>query len=388
MPHTRSHRHAITRSLSFLCVLGGLFIRAAAAQDSSALINKQLDTIIRLDLKATLPDAMKQIAKETGVRLEATPAVWELLPYGRETPITAKLENLTLREGLNEITKALGLKSELKAEAVELQPMPALKRLGRRATVEELRTLLTLAATPLDAPVDAKGISTANLLAAAGETLGKLKPAIDLENRAGDIPASQMIGLARGANVLDALEAFATQSNATWYPWGSGVVVLKKQELVSSQLSRPISLRYTGEDITQVLQDLSVQSGVAFTFRPGSIQLIPAEFRRIRLVIDNAPIKQALESIAAFTGLGYSYDDRGVYIWNQTYGIDAGQRDPVVVLLDLGDGVHVPLPRSQLPSDVQQYIDKKRAEQAIKIIRDKMKKEGFVPTSQPASPDL
>lgn len=359
-----------------------------SAQDSSALINKQLDTLIKLDLKTTLPEAMKQIATETGVRLEATPAVWELLPYGRQTPITAKLENLTLREGLVELTKALGLKIELKAEAVEIQPAPSLQRLGRRATVEELRTLFTLAATGLDAPVDAKGISTANLLTGVGERLAKLKPAIEFENRAGDIPANQVIGIARSASLLDALEAFATQSSATWYPWGNGIVVLKKQELVSNQLSRPISLRYTGEDITQVLQDLAAQSGVVFTFRPGSIQLIPAEFRRVRLVIDNAPIKQALESISAFTGLGYSYDDRGVYIWNQTYGIDAGQRDPIVVLLDLGDGVQVPLPRSQLPSDVQQYIDKKRAENAIRMIREKMKKEGFVPTTQPASPDL
>ena len=193
----------MTRILSFLGVLGvlgGFFTSAASAQDSSALINKQLDALIKLDLKTTLPEAMKQIAKETGVRLEATPAVWELLPYGRETPISAKLENLTLREGLMELTKALGLKIELKPEAVEIQPMPALQRLGRRATVEELRTLLALAATPLDAEIGATGISAANLLAAADERAGKLKPVVAFENRAGDIAASQTIGVARGVS--------------------------------------------------------------------------------------------------------------------------------------------------------------------------------------------
>ncbi|HRK32532.1 MAG TPA: hypothetical protein PLD59_15820 [Tepidisphaeraceae bacterium] len=379
------------RTPLLICVLAVLVVapaRTTRAQDSAALINQQLDTLIKVDLKSTLPEAMKTIAAETGVRLDATPAVWELLPYGRQTPLTAKLENVTLREGLVELTRALGLMIELKAESVEIQPMPALIRLGRRATVNELKTLLALSREPLGAAIDAKGINTANLLAAVDEKLAKMSPRIDFENRAGDLAATQTIGVAKGVTVLDALEALATQSNATWYPWGSGVVVLKKQELVAAQLSKPISLRYTGEDITQVLQDLSVQSGVAFTFRPGSIQLIPAEFRRIRLVIDNATFKQALESISAFTGLGYSYDDNGVYIWNQTYGIDAGQRDPVVVLLDLGDGVQVPLPRSQLPSDVQQYIDAKRTEQAVRIIREKMKKDGFVPTTQPAGPDL
>ncbi|MCS7032776.1 MAG: hypothetical protein NZ561_02145 [Phycisphaerae bacterium] len=373
--------------IAFLA-LSLLVAQLSFAQNTSALINEQLDALIKLDLKTTLPEALRQITQQTGVRLEAAPSVWELLPYGRQTPITAKLENLTLREGLTELTRALGLRFELKDEAVEIQPLPALARLGRRATLDELRTLRALHAARLDVPVNARGIPYPQLIEALAARLAALSPPVEFENRAGDLPANPLIGIAREVSLLDALEAMSAQTSVTWHPWGNGIIVLKKQEQVSNQLSRPVTLRYSGEDVTQVLADLAAKSGVPFTFRPGSIQHIPAEFRRIRLVVDNAPITQALESISAFTGLGYSYDERGVYIWNQTYGVDAGQRDPAVVLFDLGDGVNVVLPRSHLPPDVQQYIEQKRAQDVIRVIREKMQKEGFQPTTQPAEPDL
>lgn len=362
---------------------------ALAAQQTSALINEALDKLVKFDLSSSLPEAMKKIAQETGVRLEAAPAVWDLLPYGRQTNITAKLENVTLREALGAITRELGLQFVLRDEAVEIQPMPALSRLGRRATLDELATLRALAATPLNAPADAKGLPYADLAQAVSNGLGKLSPPITVEERTrGDSAlAQQVVGVARSGSLLDALEALSNQTGATWYPWGRGVVILKKVEMVSNLLSKPVSLRYAGEDVTQVLHDLSQLAGMPFTFRPGSIQLIPAEFRKIRLVVDNAPLKQALEGISAFTGLGYSYDERGVYFWNQTYGIDAGQRDPAMLMVQLDNGLMMLVPRSQLPEDVRQYLQQK-GDDAITTIRDKMKKDGFVPATQPGDRDL
>lgn len=361
----------------------------AHGQQTSALINEALDKLVKFDLSSSLPEAMKKIAQETGVRLEAAPAVWELLPYGRQTNITAKLENVTLREALGAITRELGLQFVLRDEAVEIQPMPALSRLGRRATLEELGVLRVLSATPLEAPTDAKGVAYADLTQRVADRLGRLAPPVTVDERTrGDSAlAQQNVGVARSGSLLDALEAISNQTTATWYPWGRGVVILKKVELVSNLLSKPVSLRYAGEDVTQVLHDLSQLAGMPFTFRPGSIQLIPAEFRKIRLVVDNAPLKQALEAISAFTGLGYSYDERGVYFWNQTYGIDAGQRDPAMLMVQLDNGVMMLVPRSQLPEDVRQYLQQK-GDDAIGAIREKMKKDGFVPATQPGDRDL
>ena len=68
---------------------------------SSALINQQLDQQVKLNLSGTLPQAMGQIAKLTGVPVEAQAAVWELLPWGKDTAVTATFENQTLRQALD-----------------------------------------------------------------------------------------------------------------------------------------------------------------------------------------------------------------------------------------------------------------------------------------------
>src|SRR5205823_11529727 len=89
---------------------------SALAQNSqtSALISEQLDRPVSLDLNTTLPEAIKVVAKQTGVRIEATPAVWELLPWGDQTNITAKVQNVTLKDVLTAITRKLGLEWNLK----------------------------------------------------------------------------------------------------------------------------------------------------------------------------------------------------------------------------------------------------------------------------------
>src|SRR4051794_12800183 len=89
---------AFTASL-FLCAPVVLAQNSA----SSALINQQLDKQAKLQLNGTLPDVMTQITKQTGVPVEAQPEVWDLLPWGRETTVTAKIENQTLREALEVI---------------------------------------------------------------------------------------------------------------------------------------------------------------------------------------------------------------------------------------------------------------------------------------------
>src|ERR1700710_2558937 len=99
-----------------LILLLVILINQIAMADSvtSALINKQLDSQQKLSFTDTpLPKAMDQIADQTGVRLEADPAVWDSLPWGQQTSINVKIENRTLREALTGITQKLGLTWQL-----------------------------------------------------------------------------------------------------------------------------------------------------------------------------------------------------------------------------------------------------------------------------------
>src|SRR4051794_39366800 len=85
-----------------LLLIAVLFASSAtAAPDTSALINEALDQPVKLELNTVLPKAMATIGDKTGVRIEADPAVWDLLPWGEQTNLKAKIENQTLRAALN-----------------------------------------------------------------------------------------------------------------------------------------------------------------------------------------------------------------------------------------------------------------------------------------------
>ncbi len=304
--------------LSILLLL--LFSVTAQATVTSALINKQLDSQQNLKLDTTLPDAMQQIGNQTGVRLEADPAVWDLLPWGEQTEIKANIQNRTLRQGLTAITQKLALEFVLGDESVELRPMPALRRLGRRATVDELAVLDLMTATPL--PLDHPTFR--QIVSAVNDKLAELKSPFAIDDRAADAVADQKINVAANASMADLLEDVCQQTDAAWYPWGKTILLVTREEQIRSQLSKTLSARYTGVDVSQVLLELFQRAGVDFTVDPGAYQKIPAGFRSIQLMLDNASVQQALESISGFTGLSFDITEKGVHVSYPSADVPAG----------------------------------------------------------------
>ncbi len=303
-------RHA---ALPILAV--ALCASTAAATITAELTAKALDAQQDLDLNAVLPDVMRQVSHDTGVRLEADPAVWDLLPWGEQTNITAKLRGHTLRQDLTAITGQLGLTFAQTDEAVVLRPIPPLRRLGRRATVGELEGLAAMGSVPLGLPADRPTVR--DVLAAVDAKLRETHSPFAVDDRAPDGVLGQRVGVARTATVLAALEAVAAQTTVTWYPWGTSVVVLPKEQQVRQQLGHTVTVRYAGVDVAQVLLELSQRAGVPFDVDPGAYQRIPAAYRQVSLLLDDAPVQQALESIGGYTGLGFDVTDNGVHVYNQ-----------------------------------------------------------------------
>ena len=377
-------RFAVVLLIAALAVTAGTGA-AARAQNSptSALINEQLDKPVTLELNTVLPDAMRKIARETGVRIEAAPAVWDLLPWGEQTNITAKITNATLRDALEAITRKLGLVFVLKDEAVELQPMPALSRLGRRATMQELEALDLLASKPANLGTERPTVR--QLIDKVDDRLVEEKAPFAVESRPGDnVTADQPVYVPRNASLLEALEALAKDTRATWYPWGKSIVIVPKEDQIRNQLARTITVRYPGTDVIQVLTELSQKDGVPFEIEPGAFQRIAPEFRRIRLELYDTSIVQALESIAGFTGLGYVINEKGVYIWNATHSALIAQRDPTIGIIQLDNGMQIMIPTSEVAPDMQEYL-RSRKKRELDKIRQMMVEEGFKPTTQPAA---
>jgi hypothetical protein len=361
---------------------------AAPGPDTSALINEALDQPVKLELNTVLPKAMQIIGDRTNVTITVDPAVWDVLPWGEQTNINVKIPNQTLRSALDAMAQRLGLVTVLKAQSVELQPMPALRRLGRRATDSELELLDLLARTPLGLAGEKPTVE--QLVDAVDQKLQQVKPEFAVEFRRRDLAdAGKPVFVARNSTVYQALEAMARETSATWYPWGKSVVVLPREAQVrNNQLSKNVNVRYDRTDIGQALAELSEAAGVPFEIEPGALQRIPPDSRTVKLILGgSATVAAALEAISGYTGLDWAVKGEGVYIWYASSASAAGgaaQQDPVIGMVQLDNGMQVMIRRSSLPPDVREYVDQRVGKEIAKI-RAMMKEEGFKPTAQPAT---
>ena len=380
-------RHPLTHAAA-LSLAAVFCVSAPAAPDSSALINEALDQPVVLKLNTVLPKAVAAIADQTGVKVEVEPAVWDLLPWGEQTNIEVNLDKQTLRAGLEAVAQRLGLVMVLNANAVQLRPMPPLRRLGRRATDKELEALYLLSTTPLDNLTGKDKPTVEQLVEAVDSKLQQVKPELAVEFRRRDmIKVEQPLFVARNATMYDALEALSRETAATWYPWGRSIVVLPREMQVrNNQLSRPIDIRFNGVDVAQVLVELEQAAGVPFEIEAGAVQRVAAESRNISMILYNVTVQQALEAVSGVTGLDYVVKGDGIYIWNQSSGVGATvtPADPTVGTIQLDNGLQMTVRRSHLPPDVREYIDH-RLNKAIANLREMMKEEGFQPTTKPAA---
>ena len=358
--------------------------------DTGALVNQQLDAVVDLEQRnRPLPEVLRAIGDITGIPFTVDEAVWDLLPYGHETPITANARGTPLRRTLDALTRTLGLTYSLRANDVLIRPLPALARTGRRATVQEIAGLDLLAREPLDLieerPTVARMLEAVDLrlqqLDTAAREKGQPEPGYKVEARLDDLTRDRPVFVRRGATLLQALEAIHEQTKATWYPWGDSFIVLPKDAWVRRQLDNTVDLAVEQIDVQQALLELERAAGVPFTIEPGAIQRIPPEYRRVRLSLLNTSVRSALESLGSVTGLGYSIDDGGVLVYHTDAPANgppayrtAAAAEPPVLMVDLGDGSTLLLYPSDLPDDLRARL-RARREQAIDKLRQTLPPE-------------
>lgn len=368
---------------------------ASTGLETSALINQQLDAPIDLQaVSKPLPTVLRAIEDKSKVPIFVSDETYALLPYGRETPINVAVKNAPLRQTLVEIGSRLGLEYALRKENVELRPLPALGRAGRRATVQELAGLDLLRQVPLD--LDEDRPTAARLLEAVDLKLqeqdaraaqrNEPEPGFQIENRLDDALLQRPVFVARHSTLLSALEALAEQTKATWVPWGDSFIVLPKEEWIRRRLEAPVNLSYNQVDVSEALLELQQAARVPFIIEPGALQRIPERARRVRLYLSNRSVRDALESLGGVTGLGYLISDEGVYIYCAADGAvrnggrlpngAAGRAEQPILLIDQGDGTSLLLYPSDLPEETRQRIEARRRE-AIQALAQ--------PATQPAT---
>lgn len=360
--------------------------RQAVSSETSALINDALDRNVNLELDGFLPDVMKRIEDRTSVPIRADPIVWELLPWGQQTRVTARIQNQPLRVSLGAITQKLGLRIRLAEEAVLLEPMPGLRRLGRRSTADELNSLDILASTPMPPVTDAGSVRS--VLTAIDLKLDAMQAPLAIEDRLDVDTRGKILNLPRGATMLDALEQVVLQTRGTWYPWSKTIVVVTKDVQIRDQLAKTITMRYPDIHISQVLEDLRRRADVPFEIEAGALQKVPPDSRNIRIFWDNVPVEQALQELRGFAGIEFAVTDAGVRITHPGSGNAAvAMADPVVAMISLENGMTMLVRESQIPPELRQYLqqrlDKTLVDLRVLAERDRLSTGG--PASQPST---
>jgi len=345
----------------------------SSGEDLSPLVEEALDQAVHLNIEdRPLSEAFKVVSDQTGVTVTVAPGTFGLIPYGENTRVSARMEHISLRQGLTELTAPLGLRFEVRPRGIEVLPTPALARLGRRASWQELDTLAELHRADFTAD---------------GAALERLEGRVQFRVEEAGGWALLREAIARvGAGPGDEVLASACASLGwTWYPAGDYVVVISRAAQLERQLEAPVSIRESHRKLIDVLARIADQAGVDVRYEPGAITALPpATQDNFSLHFKNISAAEAFEYISGVTGLGYRVDPDAVVFYHpdrprpqaresrpaparRSAGAFVGK----IVLPPGPDGVHIELliHESDLSPDVIE-LRRKYLERANNLIRE------------------
>ncbi len=336
--------------------------------DMRVLVEQALDAPLELSLTdAKLPELSKAIQDASGVRVVMHPQVMALLPYGAETRVgKAEIRNTSLRYGLAAIFDGLGMTFVInEAHDLEIIPKPAVARLGRPVTWTELDLLSRLSAlNPGQKP----------------DELDALKPMLQFRVRESD-PWTRLSGVLRqaGAGPGDVVLDLACQRLGwTWFPEDRTIVVVSMQEQINRQLGSELYLNLSNRPLMEIFRAVGESCGVPVEIDPAAFQALPADLRQsFTLTVEGYSAREALDAIAAQTGLTYIVTVEGVSFYSAAAEVrpaaaGMGSADPVIGLIAVdigGQTLHVLVRMSDVPPEARPLIDAARAQAVEGLIR-------------------
>jgi hypothetical protein len=275
--------------------------------DKEILVIQALDDLTTLKIEEKpITEAIRLFSESTGVPVAFDRFVLGCLPYGSKTVITATIQNQPLRESLMALLKPLACKFVQERAKLVIQPRPALFRIGRRATWEEVGLIERLYATPWSK--------------ALGDSLKfqfqDMSAADAAANRQKIYQLAGSVGAGFAARVLD---LSCDQYGWAWHPEKDTITICTKLRQVELQMQRLVSVQYSGVQLKDVLLDLAQRAGLLLKMEPGVLVSLPSQqLERYRLTLENVTVRQAFELVAGETGLGYVIEADGIRITPST----------------------------------------------------------------------
>ena len=358
-------------------------------------INLQVALDKPVDLEVTdapIGEVFRRLTQATGVKFLIGDDVFACLPYGSQTRLAVKLKNVTLRNALSPMLAPQAMEWIIEADAVRILPTPALLRMTRRATYDELRILGKIHSTKV-LPTDQAGPVIDQLRKAVGNK--DLDVVFHVET---DRPGAQK----RAERALPCtasawLDMLSHGRGWTWYLWGDDILIVDRKMQVERQLRRLVTLRHDSARLVHVLLELAKFGRVKLELDPGVLDLVSAETKsNFSLIMADVTISQALEVISGATGLIFVRTPEGLRV-------EASERlrkpDPGAetqrqrssffikkpVTLPDGSTIDIILRAEDLPEGIQEAINAER-EKLFKLLIEKYGPTTRPATTQPAKP--
>jgi len=340
----------------------------APTADIRALIEKALSEPtppITLD-NVKLGEAIDIIAKQSGVKIVMTPDVMRLVPEGPETLIRkVDIANTPLRDGLRRLFAPLGMTFRLADDHVDIVPKDALLCLGRAPTWTELDTLAKIAATQ-------PGRNATDLTSFQSRVQFQV-PVPDAWNALSQ--AIRNVGAGPGDEVLTVA---CSHLGWTWCPADDHIVISTFDQQIRRRLKQPVSLRMNNRTLFEVMQAVGGMVDIDVRVDPGALTSLPAQVQKnFSLNVHQQSVEQVLDTISAYTGLGYMLNPDGIVFYKAdengsapTAPANTGLQpqppptssDPYVVkiTIPLSDGRTFEwlIRKSELPDDLRQMRDR------------------------------
>ncbi|MCB9851336.1 MAG: hypothetical protein H6817_11605 [Phycisphaerales bacterium] len=353
-------------------MLAAAVVSAGFGDEDRILIEQSLDRPVTLSIKdEPLADAFRTIAEKSGVGVSIGPDTMALLPYGEATRVSLSSQNDRLRDGLTALCNTIGMEYFVTDSGIEIVPSPALYRLGRPISWEELSTLSKLMSTHWTGDDDDEYKDIRDQIRFDGVN-GELN---DNRKQLGKLVEDSGAGSA--AAVLD--RACAAM-NCTWIPWADEIVVMSSARQVEYQMQRVVSLQYQYAPLAEVLRGLSRQAGVPIRMDAAAAASLPDRVRdSLSLVAEGVTVQEALEQIVIATGLAYKTDKSEIVLYRpptaEPTSNNNRQRDPIVgkVIVQSPDGKHTYewfIRESDLTAEERARLEKLKREGAAALRHD------------------
>lgn len=289
-------------------------VLALLAPARAGSLQAGLDTPLSVSLDQTpIDEVFARLGKLGGVEFDIAEDVYAFLPYGRKTRLNVSMDEISLRRALPTLLASQGLDHSLADDEVHIVPAEPLVRMARRATYEELRLLGALMTTRVDRPADSLG----EALTLAGPLKGLDAPGLSQAARKAAVARANQ---ALPATLAQWLDRYGAEADLTWYLDGQTVHFLSRRKQLDRQMQRVVSLRYQNAPIDQVLRDLAAKAHTRLQFQPGALNLLPESTQKnFTLIMADATIDQALETIAGSTGLEFQIRSDGLVVKPSVY---------------------------------------------------------------------